>query len=98
MRAFRILRSHVEELLRTDYTDIAGNAAVEFINMMVAIDRLPDAARVLGYLATTGDFGALASRILVADAAAMIAAAVGRPLTRNSDVLVELADDQQVIR
>jgi hypothetical protein len=105
MRAFRILRSHVDELLRTDYTDIAGNAAVEFITMMAAIDRIPDAARVWGYLATTGDFGALASRLLVADAAGVIAAGVDpeqrldahHALEYMRDVLVELIDDRQVI-
>lgn len=74
-RAFRILRSHVDELLRTGNTDIASNAAVEFINMMATIDRLHDAARVLDYLATAGDFGALAARTLVADAVARIATA-----------------------
>lgn len=74
-RAFRILRSHVDELLRTGNTDIAGNAAVEFINMMASIDRLHDAGRVLDYLATAGDFGALAARTLVADAAVKIATA-----------------------
>jgi predicted ATPase/class 3 adenylate cyclase len=111
-RAFRILRSHVDELLQTDYTDIATLAAVEFINMMAAIDRLPDAARVLGYLAITGDFGALAVRTLVADAASKIAASAGRTpdpeqppgqqldarqaLEYMRDVLDELADDQQI--
>ena len=39
-----------------------------------AVDRLPDAARILGYLASTGDFGALAVRALVADVAKQIAA------------------------
>ncbi|MEO3860291.1 hypothetical protein [Acrocarpospora sp. B8E8] len=77
--AFRILRSYVEELLETDYTDVARIAAVEFVNMMAAIGRLQDAARVLDYLATTGDFGALALRTLVADAASKIAAGVVRP-------------------
>jgi len=57
-RAFRILRDHVNELLEANYTEVAAMAAVEFINMMVAIDRLPDAARVLGYLKKSGDFGA----------------------------------------
>ena len=42
--------------------------------MMATIDRLPAAARVLNYLATAGDFGALAARTLVADAATRIAA------------------------
>jgi len=72
--AFRILRAYVDELLETDYPDLATNAAVEFINMMVSIDRLPAAARVLDYLVTAGDFGALAARTLVADSAARIAA------------------------
>jgi hypothetical protein len=72
--AFRILRGYVHELLETDYPDLAANAAVEFINMMAVIDRFPAAARVLDYLATAGDFGALASRTLVADAAARVAA------------------------
>jgi len=72
-RAFRILRSHVQELLETDYTDLAKNAAIEFITMMAAVDRLPEAAPILGYLASTGDFGALAVRALVADAANKIA-------------------------
>ena len=49
--AFRILRAYVDELLETDYPDLAANAAVEFINMMATIDRLPAAARVLDYLA-----------------------------------------------
>ena len=111
-RAFRILRAHVDELLETDYTEVARLAAVEFINMMAANDRLPDAARVLGYLATTGDFGALALRTLVADAASTIAASTGhipdleqspgqqldahQALEYMRNVLDELADDQQI--
>jgi len=111
-RAFRILRAHVDELLETDYTEVARLAAVEFINMMAANDRLPDAARVLGYLATTGDFGALALRTLVADAASTIAASAGhipdleqspgqqldahQALEYMRNVLDELADDQQI--
>ena len=35
--AFGILRGHVDELLQTGYTDLASNAAVEFITMMAAI-------------------------------------------------------------
>jgi predicted ATPase/DNA-binding SARP family transcriptional activator len=67
-QAFRILHSHVQELLETDYTDLGKLAAVEFVNMMSAINRLPEAARILSYLAGTGDFGTLAVRALVADA------------------------------
>ena len=74
LQAFRILRSHIQELLDTDYPDLARLAAVEFINMMAAIDRLHEAAQILGYLASTGDFGTLAVQALVADAAATIKA------------------------
>ena len=76
--AFRILRAYVNELLETDYPDLAANAAVEFINMMAIIDRLPAAARVLDYLRAAGDFGALATRTLVAEAAAQVAANADR--------------------
>src|SRR6478609_7233425 len=76
--AFRILRAYVHELLETDYPDLAVNAAVEFINEMAIIDRLPAAARVLDYLRAAGDFGALAARTLVADAAAQVAANADR--------------------
>src|SRR6478609_1470714 len=72
--AFRILRAYVDELLETDYPDLATNAAVEFINMMATINHLSAAALVLDYLAAAGDFGALAARTLVADSAARIAA------------------------
>ncbi|HEX8508371.1 MAG TPA: BTAD domain-containing putative transcriptional regulator [Propionibacteriaceae bacterium] len=67
-QAFRILRSHIQELIETDYADLAKLAAVDFINMMVAIDRFPEASRILAYLTGAGDFGALAARALVADA------------------------------
>jgi hypothetical protein len=73
-QALRILRSHVQELLETDYTDLARLAAVEFVNMMVAINRIPEAARILGYLVGTGDFGSMAVQALVADAAKTIEA------------------------
>ena len=39
-QAFRILRSYVDDLLETDYTDLARNVAIEFINMMAAVGRL----------------------------------------------------------
>jgi hypothetical protein len=73
-RAFRMLRDDVDELLGTDYVDGARLVAVEFVNLMAAVDRLTEAARVLAYLDTTGGFGALARETLVADAADRIAA------------------------
>jgi predicted ATPase/DNA-binding SARP family transcriptional activator len=77
-KGLRLLCDHVEELLATDYTDVAMLAAVEFVNMMAALDRLPETERVLGYLRTTGDFGVTALRTLVADAAALVGADAGR--------------------
>ena len=49
---------------------VASVVCVEFINMMAAIDRLAEAAHMLAYLAAANDFGALAARTLVAEAAA----------------------------
>ncbi|MGH9214277.1 MAG: AfsR/SARP family transcriptional regulator, partial [Acidimicrobiales bacterium] len=67
-RAFRILRSYVDELLDHDNMHVAWVACVEFVDMMAKVDRRPEAARVLGYLETTGQFGAPSFRALVADA------------------------------
>ena len=64
--AYRTLSAYIDELLDNDYQDLATNAAVEFINMMATIDRLPAAARVLDYLATAGD-SAPSPRTLVAE-------------------------------
>ncbi|WP_214320647.1 AfsR/SARP family transcriptional regulator [Nonomuraea sediminis] len=73
-RAFRLLRSHIDELIETDNVIAASVVCIEFINMMAAIDRLAEAARMLGYLEAVNDFGALAVRTLVSEAAAKVAA------------------------
>lgn len=103
-RAYRILRDNVETLLDTDYTDVTRMVAVEFITMMAGADRLGDAADVLTYLDTTGDFGKLARVALVADAVSRIEAdprlAAGpdvgldarAALVRMRDVLAELTE------
>ncbi len=82
LRAYRILRDNIDVLLDTDYTDVTRMVAVEFITMTAAIDRLADAAHVLTYLDTTGDYGTLARDHLVADA------------VRRIDADPDLADDQ----
>jgi predicted ATPase/DNA-binding SARP family transcriptional activator len=66
-RAFELLREHADELLDTDYTDVARMVAVEFVTIAGELDRLADADRLLSYLDTTGDFGRLARAHLVAD-------------------------------
>ena len=111
-QAFGILRSYVEELLDTDYTDLARNAAVEFINMMTAVGRLVEAERIRGYLASTGDFGTRAARGLVVDRGNRIALSAEhtpeqicsprRPLDARQaleymrDTFDDLASDQHV--
>jgi predicted ATPase/DNA-binding SARP family transcriptional activator len=66
-RAFELLRDHAEELLDTDYTDVARMVAVEFVTVVGQLGRLADADQLLAYLDTTGDFGRLARTHLVAD-------------------------------
>ncbi|TMR94767.1 BTAD domain-containing putative transcriptional regulator [Nonomuraea basaltis] len=75
-RAFQLLRSHIDELIDTDNVIAASVVCIEFINMMAAIDRIAEAARMLGYLEAANDFGALAARTLVTEAADKIAASV----------------------
>jgi hypothetical protein len=65
--AYRILRDNIDAVLDSDYVDVARMVAVEFITMVDAVDRLTDAAAVLTYLDTTGDYGRLAREHLVAD-------------------------------
>ena len=67
-RAFEILRAHVDDLLQTDVMDVARLAALEFVTMMAAQDRLADAGPVLPYLEATGGFGELAARTMSQDA------------------------------
>lgn len=74
--AFLLLRSHIDELIDTGNVIAASVVCIEFINMMAAIDRTAEAAHMLTYLGAANDFGALAARTLVAEAANKIAAAV----------------------
>ncbi len=73
-RALEILHGHIADLLEKDHPDFAANAAIEFVNMVAALDRPEDAEPILRYLETTGAFGALAVRTLVAEAAQRISA------------------------
>jgi predicted ATPase/DNA-binding SARP family transcriptional activator len=74
-RAFQILRSYVDELLEVGNLSGASLACIEFINMMATIDRLEDAARILGHLDATGLLGVEGPgfKMLVADAAGKVA-------------------------
>lgn len=107
-RALRMLREHVDDLLDTDYVDVARMVAMEFVYMAAALDRLAEAARVLTYLDTTGAFGVLTRNTLLADAVRRIAA--DRSLTDDGchldarqalaymrEVLDDLAGDSQTM-
>jgi hypothetical protein len=64
----------------------AGVVCIEFVTMMAAIDRIAEAAAMLGHLETANDFGAMAgpdagrrgrrAAAQLADAAAAVAAGV----------------------
>ncbi len=69
MRAFRILRTYIDELATTGNVIAAGVVGIEFINMMAALDHDDEVAHMLAYLETRNDFGAMAARMLVAAAA-----------------------------
>jgi predicted ATPase/DNA-binding SARP family transcriptional activator/tetratricopeptide (TPR) repeat protein len=71
-RAFQILRSYVDELLEAGNMSGADLVCIEFINMMTTINRLPDAARILGLLDTTG-LPPVEALLLGADAADKVA-------------------------
>jgi hypothetical protein len=71
-RAFELLRSYAEELIETDNVIAASVASIEFINMMAAMDKITEAALMLEYLKAANDFGAMAARTLVAEAATKV--------------------------
>lgn len=71
-RAFQLLRSHIDELIDTDNVVAASIVCIEFITMMAKIDRITEAAHMLRYLKAVNEFGALAARTLVAEAATRI--------------------------
>ena len=74
-RAFQILRSYIDEMVEVDNMSGAELLCIEFINMMTAVDRLPEAARILGHLDTTGllDAEGPGFKLLIADAADTVA-------------------------
>lgn len=95
-RAFRILRSHIDELISTDNMQAGSLVCIEFINMMTKIDRLSDAASMLDYLESTGLLDAPAWRTLIADSASKVAA--GADLSSHREQSPERAlDDRQAL-
>lgn len=94
IRAFRILQSHIEELLTTDNMQASGIDCIEFINMMTQIGRLTEASRILNYLETTGLLDAPAWRTLIDSSATVIAKAQQDNDAANQEVGI---DDRQAL-
>ncbi|WP_431899901.1 BTAD domain-containing putative transcriptional regulator [Nonomuraea sp. bgisy101] len=93
-QAFRLLRSYIDELIETGNVIAAGVVSIEFITMMAAIDRLPEAAYMIEYLEGINDFGALATRTLVAEAVHKVAA---RSDTARAGASGNRLDDRQAL-
>ena len=112
-RAFQVLRSYIDELLENDNMHVAEIACIQFIGMMVKVDRLPEAARILGFLESTSSPDVPALRPLIVSDAGRIAAnsehdtdherAIGsdlddrHALTYMRDVLDRLVDGERVV-
>ena len=113
LRAFEMFRSYIDELLDNDNIYIGTFACIEFVRMMVKVGRPPEAARILGFLESTGAVDVSALRSLVADDAGGIAADSRRDTDRQRtagrdlddrralifmrDVLDRLVDGEQVV-
>ncbi|MGH9132320.1 MAG: AfsR/SARP family transcriptional regulator [Ilumatobacteraceae bacterium] len=65
-RAFEMFRAYIDELLDNDNVYVGKFACAEFVRMMVKVDRRPEAARILGFLESTGSPDVAALRSLVA--------------------------------
>jgi len=84
-RALRIIRSYIDDLVEADDVVAGSVVCVEFITMMATLGRLAEAAVMLGYLEASNEFGAFASKTLVAQAAGVIAAGTGPTLEPLKD-------------
>jgi predicted ATPase/DNA-binding SARP family transcriptional activator len=75
LRAYRTLRSHIDELLATDNMQGGRIDCIEFVNMMARVGRFDEADRVLTYLENNNLLDTPAWRGLVEDSAAKISSA-----------------------
>jgi len=89
-RACRILGSHIDELLDAGNIMAICVTCAEFVNMMAALDRLVDAARMLHHLDKAAPYWAG----LVAEARGKVAAGVPGGLDQGSDLDL---DDRQAL-
>jgi predicted ATPase len=95
-RAFEMFRSYIDELLENDNIYIGKFACIEFVRMMVRVDRLAEAARIVGFLESTGSLDVSALRSLVAGDAGRIAADAAHD-THHERTLGRDLDDRRAL-
>jgi hypothetical protein len=95
-QAFELLRSYADELLDNDNMYVGRFACGEFIRMMVKVDHVPEAARILGFLESADSLGAANLRPLVAGNARMIEAGVESTIDHERSIGRSL-DDRQAL-
>ena len=83
-QAFELLRSYVEELLDNDNMYVGRFVCGEFVRMMVKVEHASEAARIIGFLESTGSPDAANLRSLVAGDARRIEGG-GDDTTRTSN-------------
>lgn len=86
-RAFRVLTTHIDELLDTGNMQAICVTCAEFVNMMAALDRLTDAARMLAHLDQAAPYWAT-----------LVAAARARIVAANAGPGGPALDDQQALQ
>jgi predicted ATPase/DNA-binding SARP family transcriptional activator len=72
-KAFQLLRSHALAMLEVDDLYETSSIAAAFVDMMGRLEMAPEAARILGYLETTGVLESALFRTDVAGAVALVA-------------------------
>ncbi|GAA4190969.1 BTAD domain-containing putative transcriptional regulator [Streptosporangium oxazolinicum] len=64
-RAYRLLRGYIDELVATGNVVAASVVCIEFVTMTAALGLREEAERMLAYLESRNEFGAMAARLLV---------------------------------
>ena len=97
-RAFMILGSYIDELLELGDMSGVSLVCIEFVNMMVSTDHLPEAAHILGYLDTTGllDVEGPGFRMLVVDAAGKVASSAAA-IAARTEAVSRMLDESQAL-
>lgn len=97
--AARILDRYMDDLLEDDNMAGVGMVGIEYVNMMLGLGRLNEAAELLGHFDTTGllDVEGPGFRILIEDAIAAVAANPEAAATRAGVALAGDMDERAAI-